>query len=214
MERMIKPSLLLSVFLLLCIPHLVLSLDDVGSAPSYVGSEACKSCHQEHFAGWKRTLHSRMEQPVIDKGDNKTVLGNFSMSDPDLTFALSEVYLLVGSRFKQRYATKIDDEHYLLPAQWNVQPQEWVHTSPRRTGGRRRAFIRKPGTSDRIQNYAEDATPPGWMLNQANLLNRTLPVKTATDPAVSTLSTKGWDTSSILRSSVTKGEVWFVSGVT
>jgi len=35
--------------------------------------------------------------------------------------------MLVGSRFKQRYAKKMADDYYMLPAQWNGfdTTQDW-----------------------------------------------------------------------------------------
>jgi len=98
----------------------------------YVGSRKCGRCHEQHYHGWKSTLHTKMEQRVIATGYNQTVLGDFSSKDPDLTFTLDEVDMLVGSRFKQRYAKKIGDDYYMLPAQWNVETDEWVPYNPKK----------------------------------------------------------------------------------
>ena len=101
---------------------------------NYVGSEKCGECHiHKHlYHGWKTTLHSKQEQEVIRDGPNKNVLGDFSSKDPDLTFTLDDVDLLVGSRFKQRYAKKIGDDYFMLPAQWNVKTKEWVKYNPKK----------------------------------------------------------------------------------
>jgi predicted CXXCH cytochrome family protein len=98
----------------------------------YVGSEKCGECHEEHYDGWKSTLHTKMEQKVIATGFDRNVLGDFSSDDPDLTFSLDEVDMLVGSRFKQRYAKRIGDDYYMLPAQWNVETEEWVPYNPKK----------------------------------------------------------------------------------
>jgi predicted CXXCH cytochrome family protein len=97
----------------------------------YIGSKKCAKCHEEYYKGWKTTLHSKMEQEVIRTGMDRTVLGDFSSKDPDLTFTLDEVDMLVGSRFKQRYAKKIQNDYYMLPAQWNVDTKEWVPYHPK-----------------------------------------------------------------------------------
>ncbi len=97
----------------------------------YAGSEVCGRCHQEYYQDWQTTLHSKMEQEVVKSGPGKNVLGDFSISDEHLTFSLDDVDLLIGSRFKQRYAKKIGDDYYLLPAQWNVETKEWVRYFPK-----------------------------------------------------------------------------------
>jgi len=99
----------------------------------YVGSEVCGACHDRHYDGWKSTLHSRMEQVVIvTEGTDRNVHGDFSSKDPDLTFTLDDVDMLVGNRFKQRYAKKIGDDYYMLPAQWNLETKEWVPYKPKK----------------------------------------------------------------------------------
>lgn len=100
------------------------------AAGNYVGSEKCQLCHQQHYHGWKSTLHSKMEQSVILKGPDKTVKANFSSGETVLTFRLEDVNMVVGSRFKQRYAKKIGDDLFILPAQWNVESREWVKYQP------------------------------------------------------------------------------------
>ncbi len=102
------------------------------SVKDYVGSETCGTCHPAHYQGWKTTLHNRMEQVAVKEGPTKNVLGNFSSEDPDLTFPLDDVDLVIGSRVKQRYAKKINDDYYMLPSQWNVETQEWVPYQPKK----------------------------------------------------------------------------------
>jgi predicted CXXCH cytochrome family protein len=132
MVTKIKFLLFVSVVFLFSLPLHVQSAEVEKGKATYVGSETCKSCHQKYYEGWKKTLHSKMEQQVIKEGNDKTVLGDFSITDPDLTFTLNDVNMLVGSRFKQRYAKSIDGEYYLLPAQWNVQQKEWVQYKPKK----------------------------------------------------------------------------------
>ncbi len=100
-------------------------------AGNYVGSQRCLHCHQEHYHGWKSTLHSKMEQSVIMNGPDQTIVADFSSDEPILTFKLDDVDMVVGSRFKQRYAKKIGDDFYMLPAQWNVETKQWVNYQPK-----------------------------------------------------------------------------------
>ncbi len=97
----------------------------------HAGSQKCLQCHDQHYEGWKSTLHSKMEQPVVPEDPGKTVKGDFSSDDPVLTFGLDDVDMLVGSRFKQRYAKKIGDDFYMLGAQWNVEARQWVKYQPK-----------------------------------------------------------------------------------
>ena len=43
-------------------------------AADYVGSDACRACHEDAYAKWKASLHIQMTRPVAEA----TVLGDFS----------------------------------------------------------------------------------------------------------------------------------------
>jgi hypothetical protein len=101
-----------------------------GGEAQFVGSQACRSCHQEQYDGWKQT---RMANVVRDpKIHPEAVVGDFSHPDPVRTFALDEVAFVYGSRWKQRYFTKRGDDYYVLPAQWDIKNRRWVpyHVQP------------------------------------------------------------------------------------
>jgi predicted CXXCH cytochrome family protein len=90
----------------------------------FVGSESCKKCHAEAYAGWKET---RMANVIRDpKAHPEAVLGNFTSTDPARTFGIDEVAFVYGSRWKQRYFTKRGDDYYPLPAQWDVRKGRWL----------------------------------------------------------------------------------------
>jgi hypothetical protein len=81
---------------------------------NFVGSETCRKCHEELYQSWKQT---RMANVVRDpKKDPQAVLGDFSHPDPNLTFDLSQVAFVYGSRWKQRYFTRRGDDYFVLPA--------------------------------------------------------------------------------------------------
>src|ERR1700682_161498 len=85
----------------------------------YVGSKSCEHCHQEAYNGWKET---RMANVVRDpKVHPEAVLPDFSKPDPLRTFDLGDVAFVYGSRWKQRYFTKIGDDYFVQPAQWDVK---------------------------------------------------------------------------------------------
>ena len=75
-----------------------------------------------------------------------------------LTFTKDDIAFVYGSRWKQRYFTKIGDDYFPEPAQWDVTHKMWKQlfrraTAP--TGGRR--FIRRTISSGRPARYATAA---------------------------------------------------------
>ncbi|HEY2858138.1 MAG TPA: cytochrome c3 family protein, partial [Terracidiphilus sp.] len=103
------------------------SLSAAGEAPAgarYVGSAACRSCHQREYDGWKQT---RMANVVRDPKEHpEAVLGDFKNPDSARTFTLDDVAFVYGSRYKQRYFTKRGDDYFPLPAQWDVAKKKWL----------------------------------------------------------------------------------------
>lgn len=94
--------------------------------PGYVGSSKCAQCHGAKYESYQDTWHAKILRPA----DDETVLGDFSSTDPDLTFSQEDVSYAVGGQYSQRYLTEIDGELYVLPAQWNVEAEEWVAYHP------------------------------------------------------------------------------------
>jgi predicted CXXCH cytochrome family protein len=91
---------------------------------AYVGSAACRSCHQKEYDGWKQT---RMANVVRDPREHpEAVLGDFTSTDPVRTFTLDDVAFVYGSRYKQRYFTRRGDDYFPLPAQWDVAKKKWL----------------------------------------------------------------------------------------
>ena len=60
------------------------------------------------------------------KAHPEAVLGDFTHADPLVTFNLKDVAFTYGSRWKQRYFTKIGDDYFVEPAQWDVQKSRWL----------------------------------------------------------------------------------------
>jgi predicted CXXCH cytochrome family protein len=61
----------------------------------------------------------------------EAVLGDFSQPHPLVTFRKEDVAFTYGSKWKQRYFTKIGDDYFVFPAQWDVQNMTWRPYSPR-----------------------------------------------------------------------------------
>src|SRR3954453_9535446 len=68
---------------------------------SYVGSEACRRCHQPIYERWSKT---RMANVVTDPREHpEMVLPDFTKPDPALNFTLADVAFVYGTKWKQRY---------------------------------------------------------------------------------------------------------------
>jgi len=121
----------------------------------YVGSAACRRCHEEHYRTWHRTFHRTMTQEVSARNSG-AVLGDFSGAryrhagvdarmdrDPSgafrMTFTAADaratagppvtaiVSRAIGSRRYQQYLTRIGDAEYRLPVAYHVEEKRWFH---------------------------------------------------------------------------------------
>jgi hypothetical protein len=123
----------------------------------YVGAAACRACHPDHHASWRRTYHSTMTQLP----DRASVLGRFDgvpvtlfgatatpvERDGRFFFRLppvggdgpreAEVALCVGSRRYQQYFERVNGPggaagpggvvYRRLPLLWHVAEARWLH---------------------------------------------------------------------------------------
>jgi len=93
------------------------------AAAHYVGSAACKKCHEAIYDRWSK---SRMANVVRDPRQHPdAVIPDLSRSDPLVTFTKDDIAFVYGSRWKQRYFTKIGDDFFPEPAQWDVTHKTW-----------------------------------------------------------------------------------------
>jgi predicted CXXCH cytochrome family protein len=110
----------------------LLSLPLLAQAPTYVGSATCGNCHRATYERWAKT---RMANVVQDPAKVPTaIIPDLSKPDPLLTFTRAQIAFTYGSKWKQRYFTKIGDDFFPLPAQWDVINKVW------------RAYNTRPGT--------------------------------------------------------------------
>jgi len=90
----------------------------------YTGSAACKTCHAATYERWSKT---RMANVVRDPKEHPdAIIPDFSKADPAIvTFKKDAIAFVYGSKWKQRYFTKVGDDYFPLPAQWDVANQRW-----------------------------------------------------------------------------------------
>jgi predicted CXXCH cytochrome family protein len=136
---------------------------------TYVGSQACATCHPATFARWQKT---RMANVVQDpKVHPEAIVGNFSKADPLVTFKKEDIALTYGSKWKQRYFTKIGDDYFVFPAQWDVKNGLW------------RAYYVKPGTDWWVPHYPTEQMqrPTGPLCDGCHSVNYNVATRQVTE---------------------------------
>src|SRR5207249_1465300 len=88
----------------------------------YTGSQASAKCHHEIYDRWKETPMAKVVRDPREHPD--AILANLA-SDPFAKFSKDQVALVYGSIWKQRYFTRIGDDYYPEPAQWDVTHHVW-----------------------------------------------------------------------------------------
>ncbi len=138
-------------------------------AQQFVGSVACESCHREIYTRWKTTLMANVVRDPKQHPD--AILGDFSKPHPLVTFRKEDVAFTYGSRWKQRYFTKIGDDYFVFPAQWDVENKTWRAYSPRR------------GTDWWTEFYPEDQMqrPAGPLCDGCHSVNYDVKTRTVTE---------------------------------
>ena len=93
------------------------------ASPQYVGSLACRTCHVEIYERWKKTP---MANVVRDPREHpEAIIPDLTKPDPLLKFKRDDIALVYGSVWKQRYFTKIGDDYFPEPAQWDITNRIW-----------------------------------------------------------------------------------------
>lgn len=88
----------------------------------YMGSQSCRKCHADIYDRWKKTP---MANVVRDPREHPEALLANLATDTVAKFGLNQVAFVYGSLWKQRYFTKIGDDYFPLPAQWEVKNHKW-----------------------------------------------------------------------------------------
>jgi len=91
--------------------------------PAFVGSTECRVCHTAVYDRWKKT---RMANVVRDPREHPdAIIPNLSVSNPIVTFTKDQIAFVYGSKWKQRYFTKVGDDYFPLGAQWDITHKQW-----------------------------------------------------------------------------------------
>jgi predicted CXXCH cytochrome family protein len=89
----------------------------------YVGSSACQECHEQIYEHWKRTP---MANVVRDPREHpEAIIPDLATNHVSKTFTKEDIAFVYGSVWKQRYFTKIGDDYFPEPAQWDVTNHVW-----------------------------------------------------------------------------------------
>ena len=83
-----------------------------GQQSHYVGSAACKSCHENVYARWQKTLMANVVRDPREHPD--AIIPDLSKPDPLVKFTKDDIALVYGSIWKQRYFTKVGDDYFRL----------------------------------------------------------------------------------------------------
>ena len=94
-----------------------------GGQPEYVGSAACRTCHAPVYDRWKNT---RMANVVRDPKEHpEAIIPDLRRPDPLVTFTQADIAFVYGSKWKQRYFTRVGDDYFPLSAQWDITHKQW-----------------------------------------------------------------------------------------
>lgn len=94
----------------------------------FVGSAACRDCHEAVYATWQSSL---MANILVDVSAHpEAIVADFSMPNPLVTFDRADIAFTYGSKWKQRYFTRRGDDYFVFPAQWDVQNHVWRRYAP------------------------------------------------------------------------------------
>ena len=88
----------------------------------YLGSPSCKKCHQQIYEHWQKTA---MANVVRDPREHPEAILPDLATNNVAKFTKEQVALVYGSLWKQRYFTKIGDDYFPEPAQWDVTNKVW-----------------------------------------------------------------------------------------
>lgn len=102
------------------------------SSAHYVGSQACQKCHAEIYDHWQKTP---MANIVRDPQQHPDAITPDLATNHVYKFSKDQVAFVYGSIWKQRYFTKIGDDYFPLPVQWEFVNKKWSKYQVPPTGG-------------------------------------------------------------------------------
>ena len=135
----------------------------------YVGSAACRTCHAPIYERWSKT---RMANVVRDPREHPdAIIPDLATPDPLVTFKKDDIALVYGSKWKQRYFTRIGNDYYPFGAQWDVTNRVW------------RPYFVQPNTDWWVPFYPADnmKRPTGPLCDGCHSVNYNVQTKTVTE---------------------------------
>ena len=96
---------------------------EIAGTAHYVGSASCEKCHATLYARWKKTP---MANIVLDPKTHPGAIIPDLKTNHVFPFTAGQVAFVYGSLWKQRYFTKVGDDYYPLPVQWDVGNKKWL----------------------------------------------------------------------------------------
>lgn len=97
--------------------------EHVASTAHYVGSESCQKCHAAIYEHWKKTpMANIVRDPKVHPD---AIIPDLSTNNV-FKFTVDQVAFVYGSKWKQRYFTKVGDDYYPLPVQWDIGNKKWL----------------------------------------------------------------------------------------
>lgn len=102
------------------------------SSAHYVGSQTCQKCHADIYDHWQKTP---MANVVRDPRQYPHAIIPDLATNNVYKFSKDQVAFVYGSIWKQRYFTKIGDDYFPLPVQWEVVNKKWSKYQVPPSGG-------------------------------------------------------------------------------
>ncbi|HEV7220398.1 MAG TPA: multiheme c-type cytochrome [Terriglobales bacterium] len=95
---------------------------NIANSAHYAGSQACEKCHAEIYEHWKKTPMANIVRDPREHPD--AIIPNLATNSV-AKFTKDQIAFVYGSIWKQRYFTKIGDDYFPLPAQWEIKNHAW-----------------------------------------------------------------------------------------
>lgn len=89
----------------------------------YVGSRTCAKCHAAIYDRWKKTPMANVVRDPREHPD--AILPNLA-SNSVSKFSPAQVAFVYGNLWKQRYFTKVGDDYFPLPVEWDIATHVWL----------------------------------------------------------------------------------------
>jgi hypothetical protein len=163
----------------------------------YTGSQACQKCHADIYEHWKKTPMANVVRDPKEHPDS--IIPNLSTNKVS-KFTKDQVALVYGSIWKQRYFTKVGDDYYPLPVQWDIHNKKWLKYHVPDTGADWWGpSILRTTCNDRQDQPAMAATLSTMTFTPSRSRSGMLAANAVTVPAVNTSPIPHEPTSSIRR---------------